>query len=212
MINFYIVDTETLGLSCGYHEINQISIIRVSDGFQKSINIAVDYPERASQQALDIQKKTKWDLKIGIPKEEAVEEIDAFLEEDGLTPGHRCMVAHNSSFDRRFIHALWDSVAKAFKADLWMCTKQFTQKFAKRVGPEKIMSLQKTASGQSFDKPKFTLEMCMYAVGLNPKFGAHSAIIDTQNTLQLFKNLMDQKLEYVSLIKRQPHHETNISE
>lgn len=71
MIAYYILDTETTGLKAGYHEINQISVIRTSDGFQKTLNIAVDHPERASKEALDIQGKTRWDLKEGISKEQA---------------------------------------------------------------------------------------------------------------------------------------------
>jgi DNA polymerase III epsilon subunit-like protein len=199
VIEYYIVDVESTGLKAGWHEINQISIIRVSDQFQRTINIAVDHPERASPEALNIQKKSRADLTIGIPKEQAVEELIEFFEEDEKTPAHRCVVAHNGAFDRRFLHALWDSMNQPFPADLWLCTKAFTQKYAKKVGVQKIASIQ------GVPKAKFTLAHCLLACGIKAKFGAHSATIDTQNTLSLYEFLMGENLDYVSIIKRLPH-------
>lgn len=199
MIKYYILDVETTGLKAGYHEVNQISIIRVSDGFQKTANIAVDFPDRASPDALRIQKKRKYELKIGLPRDDVVEEIDAFFEEDDLTPAHRCIVGHSVAFDRRFCHAMWAFSGKEFKADLWLCTKSFTQRWGKKIGPDMI------AKSQGQPKAKYGLDMCLKAAGINPKFGAHSATIDTQNTLSLFNFLMEKKLDYVSIIKRVPH-------
>jgi DNA polymerase III epsilon subunit-like protein len=201
-ISFYLLDTETTGLKTGFHEINQISLIRVADGMQRTVNVAVVYPDRATPEALRIQKKSKYDLKKGVTKEAAVSMVDRFLEEDKQTPAHRCIVAHNASFDRRFCHALWDSVMKPFTADLWLCTMAFSKRYAKKVGFEKI------AEAQGLDKPKFGLAELMGGFGLPSKFGAHSAAIDTQNTLTLFNFLMEQKLDYVSLIKRHPHKKT----
>ena len=199
MINYYILDVETTGLKAGYHEINQISVIRVSDGFQKTANIAVSFPNRASPEALRIQKRAKHELSQGVPQEDVVAELDAFFEEDGLTAAHRCIVGHNVSFDRRFCHAMWAFCGKEFKADLWLCTKSFTQRWGKKIGPEKIAAIQGTP------KAKYGLDMCLLAAGIPAKFGAHSATIDTQNTLSLFQFLMDKQLDYVSIIKRLPH-------
>jgi DNA polymerase III epsilon subunit-like protein len=179
--------------------VNQISVIRVADGFQKTANIAVDFPNRANPDALRIQKKAKHELKIGVPRDDVVEELDAFFEEDGLTAAHRCIVGHSVAFDRRFCHAMWAFSGKEFKADLWLCTRSFAMRWGKRIGPEKIAAIQEQP------KAKYSLDMCMKAAGLPAKFGAHSATIDTQNTLTLFNFLMDKKLDYVSIIKRVPH-------
>ena len=63
MILYYVLDTETTGLKSGYHEVNQISIIRLDDDEQITIDIAVDHPERAAYQALQVQGKTLKEVK-----------------------------------------------------------------------------------------------------------------------------------------------------
>lgn len=199
MINFYILDTETTGLRQGFHEINQISIIRVTDKFQKTLNVKAEHPNRASPDALRIQGKTIYDLYQGDSKLDAINDIDKFFEEDGQTSEHRCIVAHNYSFDKRFIHAMWESVGKDFKANLWMCTREFTKKYASKQGLEKIAKIQ------NVEKAKFDLNNCLVALGLQPKLGAHNAVIDTINTHILWEELMKQNLGHVSLIKRLPH-------
>lgn len=198
-IQYYILDTETTGLRAGWHEIIQISIIRVSDKFQKTLNIKAEHPNRASPDALKIQNKTIYDLYQGDSKINAINDVDKFLTEDGKTSEHRCIVAHNYSFDKRFIHSMWDSVGKEFQASLWMCTREFTKKYASKQGLEKIAKIQNA------DKAKFDLNNCLVALGLQPKAGAHNAVIDTINTHMLWEKLMDQNLGHVSLIKRLPH-------
>ncbi|NJO18581.1 MAG: hypothetical protein HC877_23490 [Thioploca sp.] len=68
MIKYYVLDVETTGLKAGYHEINQISVLRESDNKLISYDIRVDYPERVNYQALEIQGKTKQDLYKGEDK------------------------------------------------------------------------------------------------------------------------------------------------
>ncbi len=198
-INYYVLDTETTGLKADYHEINQISIQRLGDNFQKTWNIAVDFPERASQQALDVQKKTKFDLKRGQPKAVVVSEIDAFFDEDDGVAAARCIIGHNISFDRRFLHRTWVTLVKEFKCDLWLCTQKFMKAYGAKVGLEKIASIQNEK------KAKFGLDNSLKAFGIVPKVGAHSATVDVQNNRILFDKLMDQKLDYVRLIERIPH-------
>lgn len=199
MIHYYMYDLESTGLKAGFHEINQISIIRISDNFQKTINIAVEHPERASQQVLDIQKITRADLKRGIKKQQAVEEINSFFNEDGAGPEARCIVGHNIAFDRRHSHALWEQEKVRFPADLWLCTKKLMSTYVKKYGQAQVMELQKT------EKVKYGLDMCLIGLGLKPKFGAHSATIDTQNNLVLYNHLLSQNLNHVRVIENIPH-------
>jgi DNA polymerase III epsilon subunit-like protein len=190
MLHYYIVDTETTGLKAGYHEVIQISIIRYSDRFQRTLNIKAEFPFRASKEALQITGKSIHDIQKGIGKPEAVEELENFLSEDQKTSGHRCIVAHNAVFDRRMLHAMWQSLGRKFPADLWLCTKEFTRKFAKKRGIE---------------KPKLTLAASLELTGIVSKRGAHNAVIDTLNTTNLFEKLMGEQLDHVHLIKRVPH-------
>ncbi len=141
-IVYYILDTETCGLSVDVHEINQISVMRVSDAEQVSLQIAVAHPNVYNAQALEVQGITPKDLREGIPIEEAIESINLFLAEDGKTKAHRCIVAHNAPFDRKFVHRAWDRAGKEFPADLWMCTQSFGKRYVKKFGGDKIAKAQ----------------------------------------------------------------------
>lgn len=199
-----MLDTETSGLKCGYHEINQISVLRVSDKFQKTFNIAVENPGRASAQALQIQGITKADLRSGVPISEAVEEITKFIKEDGLNEASRCIVGHNVSFDRRFCHAAWEVQKTKFPADLWLCTKKFYKNYVKKVGQDKVMALQaEVQPGET--KVKYGQDLCLAGAGLKPKVGAHSATVDTQNCMTLWDFLMNENLNHVRVIEPHPH-------
>ena len=212
---FYVLDTETSGLSIDFHEINQISVLRVSDQEQVSLQIKVKRPNVYDINALAIQGISPGDLKIGVPLEEAVESIDMFLAEDGKTKAHRCIVAHNAPFDRKFVHRAWDSINKEFQADLWMCTQSFAKRYVKKHGTaDKVALAQQKAGVQDMKmdkfgklKPKFGLNNFMLGVGLAPKAGAHQAATDVQNTLDFYNWLMSSNTEHVSLIERVPHKE-----
>jgi DNA polymerase III epsilon subunit-like protein len=204
-IEYYIIDTETTGLKCEWHQINQFSVIRLSTGKQLSVDIKVDNPERASPQALEIQGKIVDDLDVGIPLKEAIDIIDAFFEEDGKTRAHRCIYAHNAPFDRKFCHAAWKSCDKEFPADLWLCTKQYAQLAVKKHG-----LAEKIAAAQGEPKVKFGLNNFLIGIGITPKIGAHSAEIDAINTVDLVNWLVNSKTEYVALIKREPHTLSNL--
>lgn len=211
MINYYILDVETVGLSVDVHEINQLSVRRVQDGEQLNLQIKVKKPHIYNAQSLEIQGITPADLRQGISIEEATETVDLFFKEDEKTKGHRCIVAHNAPFDRKFVHRAWDNINKEFLADLWMCTQSFGKRYVKKHGGEKIakaqlaagIDMKKDKAGRL--KPKFGLNNFMIGVGLSPKAGAHQASVDVENTQDLYDWLMRSNTEYVSLISRIPH-------
>jgi len=183
---------------------NQISIIRVSDNFQKSWNIAVENPNHASSQALQIQGITKADLKKGITIQQAIKEVNEFIEEDGLNETARCFIGHNVSFDRRFMQAAWAKEKLKLNIDLWLCTKKFMKSYVKKYGEDNIKAEQaKVQPGET--KVKYGQDLCLAGVGLKPKFGAHSAAIDSQNCLTLYQFLMDKGLNHARVIENKPH-------
>lgn len=194
---FYVIDTETTGLKLDYHEMNQISIIRASDKSQITEDIKVKFPNNANFQALEIQNKTKTDLKKGLPLQTVVEKIDEWIKSDGEKQAARCMIAHNAAFDKKFCEAAWKECGKVFPADLWLCTIQLAKLYVK-----KYCMAEKIAQAQGETKPKFALNKFCEAVGITPKVGAHNAEVDSMNTLDLFNYLIKAKTEYVSLIKR----------
>lgn len=199
MIKYYVLDTETTGLKAGYNEIIQLSIIRQEDDFQANVNINPDFLDRISGDVLRIVNKTKYEIKKGIDKKDAVDYIDNVFSRDGLSSKKRCIIAHNASFDMRFCHALWASVGKQFPADLWLCSLALSKEYSNSIGIDKF------AKSQNQLKPKYGLNFCLDAVGLEPIEGQHNAIIDTENTNRLVKFLMQQNINHVPLIKNNPH-------
>jgi len=190
-LQYYVIDTETTGIKPLYHEMTEIGIIRCKDRVQLCRNIKCEYPERANYDALRITNKTLEDLKNGLDKYQVVEDCNKFFEEDGATPAHRVIVAHNASFDKRFLHALWTSCDKQFPATMWLDTISLTRDFAKK---------------QGIKKPKVNLHAACDLVGIKKIASAHSAKVDSRNTYFLYKNLVeDKKIDYLPFIKTEPH-------
>lgn len=188
---FYVVDVETTGLRSDYHEVNEISIIRCKDRVQLTEFIKCQYPERASLDALTITRKSMADLRIGKSKAEVVNNVDKFLNEDGLTPAHRCFIAHNYSFDKKFIHALYEQVGKVCPVNLWLCTMELSKQYAKQLG---------------IIKPKVNLHAACDMVGIKKISEAHTSKLDSRNTYFLHKDLVEvKKLDYLPFIKTAVH-------
>ena len=213
-MELYLLDTETTGLAVDVHEINQISVMRVHDKAQVTFQVKVRRPNVYNIEALKVQGISPKDLLNGVRIEEATKNVDAFLAEDGKTKAHRCIIAHNAPFDRKFVHRAWESADREFPADLWICTESFSKRYVKKHGGEKIAKAQldggvdiKTDKYGNL-KPKFGLNNLLIGLGIQAKAGAHRAEIDVQNTLELYNWLMSSKTEHVSLIERIPHKDT----
>lgn len=200
-LKYYIIDTETTGLKSNHHEMTEIGIIRAEDRVQLWRQIKCEYPERASFDALAITKKTLADLERGHPKEAVVAECNKFFEEDGLTPAHRCIVAHNAPFDKKFLHALWEQCGFAFPANLWLDTISLTKEFLKKADQSQL-NIVKTATGRVSTQ----LHACCDMVGIKKISDAHNAKVDSRNTYLLHKNLIeDKKVDYLPFIKTDVH-------
>ena len=137
------------------------------------------------------------DLERGYDREVVVAECEKFFAEDGLTPAHRCIVAHNAPFDRRFLHALWGAVGKEFPAHLWLDTVSLTKEYLKQVD-NSTLNITKTATG----KVSTQLHACCDIVGIKKISEAHNAKVDSRNTYLLHRNLMEEKkIDHLPLIK-----------
>jgi DNA polymerase III epsilon subunit-like protein len=131
-----------------------------------------------------------------------VEQFEKFLNEDGLTPAHRCIVGHNIyTFDKKFLFALWESVGKEFPAHLWLDTIHLTKQFIKNSG------IDKDCKAKGIKKPKVNLHASCDLVGIKKISTAHSAKSDTRNTYLLWKDLVDNKgVDYLPHIKTAIHY------
>jgi DNA polymerase III epsilon subunit-like protein len=188
----YLVDTEETGLQTGFHDLVEISLIRFDDRVQMTRIVKAKNPKNASFDALRITGKKMSDLYKGIECEQMINEVNEFLESDGLSPQHRCIVAHNASFDRRFIHHTWDAHNKTFPANLWLDTLALCRKITKRNG---------------LIKPSLKLNDVCDLFGIKKFANAHSAAGDARNTFMLFKKFIDDNEGFIDLIKSIPHRE-----
>lgn len=199
-IKYYVIDTETTGLKANYHEITEIGIIRCDDRVQLWRQVKCVYPERANFDALAVTKKTMADLERGMDHAAVVDECDRFFAEDGLTPAHRCIVAHNAPFDRKFLHALWEQLGKEFPAHLWLDTMSLTREYVKISGIEEEMKKK------GLGKPKVNLHASCDHVGIKKLSEAHNAKVDSRNTYLLHRNLVEEKkIDYLPFIKTAVH-------
>ncbi len=190
-ISYYIFDCETSGLDAKRNEVTQVSIIRCSDRFQLNRYIKAEHPETAHPDALRITGRTLKDICMGDNKEDVVEFVEDFLNQDGKDPESRCMVGHNvHRFDTRFAHRLWDKVGKVFPANLWLDTIPFTKAYALKYG---------------IPSEKFNLDASLDICGIVKRGEAHNAKTDTQNNYRLWVKLMESGVDYLSAIKRTPH-------
>lgn len=200
-LQYYVIDTETTGLKQGYHEITEIGIIRYTDRVQLWRQIKCTYPERANFDALAITKKTMADLERGYDREAVIAECEKFFAEDGLTPAHRCIVAHNAPFDRKFLHAMWEASGKEFPAHLWVDTMSLTKEFLKNADQSQ-MNIVKTATGRVSTQ----LHACCDMVGIKKISEAHNAKVDSRNTYLLYRSLVEEKkVDYLPFIKTAVH-------
>jgi DNA polymerase III epsilon subunit-like protein len=200
-LQYYIIDTETTGLKQGYHEITEIGIIRCTDRVQLWRQVKCTYPERANFDALAITKKTMADLERGYDREAVLAECEKFFAEDGLTPAHRCIVAHNAPFDRKFLHAMWEASGKEFPAHLWLDTISLTKEFLKTADQTQL-NIVKTPTGRVSTQ----LHACCDMVGIKKISEAHNAKVDSRNTYLLHRQLVEEKkVDYLPFIKTAIH-------
>ena len=201
MLTYYVIDLETTGLIAKHHEITEVSIIRANDRMQLTRMVRCEYPERANLDALLITKKTLADLAVGDEKGAVVERIDRFLNEDGLEPNARCFIGHNIiSFDKKFIHALYEEMDKECPVSLFLDTIHLTQSFLKTADVS-TLQIKKTATGRISKKLQDACDM----LGIEKIAEAHASKADTRNTYLLWKKLIDIGVDYLPHIKSFPH-------
>lgn len=198
-IKYYICDTETNGLRAAnrFHEVLEIGIIDYDTKVHLYENIKCEQISNSSFDALKITGKTLADLEKGKLKEEVVEKVMRFFEQDGLTPAHRCIVGHNIiPFDKKFLHALWESCGIAFPANLWLDTISLTQEYIKKSDPN-TLNITKTATGRISK----TLHAACDMLNIKRLSKAHDASNDSKNNYLLFKRLMEEGIDHLPHIK-----------
>lgn len=188
-ITFYLFDSETNGLKAFWHEITEVCVIRDHDRLSLSRNVRIAHPERSDSRALAITGKTVEEIMKGDSSEDVINAFEEFLNMDGVTPAHRCFIAHNANFDLKHLHALWAKHNRKFPADLWLCTMQMARAALKKRG---------------IVKPKVNLEATAEAFGTKRVEGQHNAISDARNLWFIWHQLQ-KEIDYLPFIKTIPH-------
>lgn len=200
-ISFVICDTETTGLSTKYHEIIEISMIDYSTKQQIFRQIRAHNPKNASFDALRVCKKTMKDLEVGIERNQAVKDINNFLVSVQPSLANICIIGHNISFDRKFLHTLWENVGEKFVPSLWCDTIPMVKEYIATINPNDA-NIVKTATGRVSTK----LGDCCTLLGVQKLVDAHSAVADTRATYFLFRKLMnDCGIDHLPHIKTHNH-------
>lgn len=190
-IEFYVLDSETNGLKDNYHEMTEICCIRASDRLQVARDIRLEFPERSSREALAVTGKTIEQIMRGGLSEDAVNDLENFFKLDGKTPAHRCIIAHNAPFDRKFLHALWLRHKKTFPAQLWLDTQ--------------VMARHTFKTKFGIPKPKVNLQATAELLGVKKVAGVHNAVSDARNLYFIWNKLLENKIDYLDFIKCIPH-------
>jgi DNA polymerase III epsilon subunit-like protein len=113
-----------------------------------------------------------------------------FLNLDGLNPENRVIIGHNVQFDRKFLHALWESQEQEFPATLWLDTMKLISAYMKKMGI----------------KGKRNLHAACDLLQIKKFADAHNAKVDTRNTYLLYNALInDKNMDYLPFIENIPH-------
>lgn len=197
-LKYYLVDIETTGLSSKMHDIIEVSLIRMDDRMQLNRQIRAKNPKTFSMDALKIVGKSVSDLYKGIELEQAIDDINAFLESDGLTSSDRCLVGHNVSFDRRFIYDKWTKYEREFPGQYWIDTLQMSRELVKLKGIP--------------GKPSLKLHAACDLFGVKKTSEAHNSKDDTKSNYYLWMKLKEENVDHLKFIKSFPHSISGLSE
>jgi len=112
---FYVADCETTGLDSRLHDIIELSLLRLSDGEQKTWYIKPINPNNIEAAALRINghklEDITWQTKAGrdryMEPAKAIIEIENWMMEDGVPAEQRMLVGQNIAFDRERFEQLW---------------------------------------------------------------------------------------------------------
>ncbi len=201
-IVYYVLDTETTSLNQLFGDLVEISLIRCPDEeynkdkpieqqakpVQISRTIKALNPANASIDSLRITGKTLEDLYNGITLAQAVQEINDFINQDGKTPAHRCIVAHNANFDQKFICHAWQRFGQLFPAEMWLDTLAMSRAYAKK--------------NLGLIKPKVNLAAACDLLQIKKTAKMHNAQDDARNCYKLWKALREKGVDHLEFIKR----------
>ena len=191
-MKYFVIDLETTGLDLKNHEITEVSILDCQSLEQIIWFVRIRHPEKASKEALMITGKRLEDLVFkGRYVETILDEINDFVLKGVDEIDEICMIAHNASFDRRFVENAFAANDKKFIGQYWLDTAMMARRFSKT-----ILKLKRTSVALG--------EIVKTANVKNIEIGAHSAEVDVRNTFRLWKLMVQKGMSNTEFIKMSP--------
>lgn len=179
---FYCLDVESTGLSAEKHDVIELSLLRMSDGLQKTWKIKPSNFDSIDDGALRVNGHKKeditWQTKIGRETyqdpRKVIIEIENFILEDGVSAETRCLIAQNTAFDLSMIQGLWKK-----------CDSFETFPFGRRYLDTMIIELYHDFLSQNFSETGYSLNALSKKYGVK-NLKAHTAEADTAACRDVF--------------------------
>jgi DNA polymerase III epsilon subunit-like protein len=183
---FYVLDCECTGLDAYKHDVIEVSILRLSDGEQRTWCLKPTNIETISSDALrvnghkyeDITHQTKYGKETYLDPKRVIVEIENWTLEDNLSEKDHFLIGQNISFDRNMLEQLW---TKCNAIDSF----PFGRRYLDTMQFEILMDLAKGTKSESY-----SLNSIIKKYGIkNEK--AHTAAADVKATKEVFIKQLD---------------------
>ena len=186
--SFYVVDTETssLEIDCAILEASIYRLGDTGEEAQKTWFLKPFENDRIDNAALrvnghkieDFMHRTKEGREKYIDPHQAIIEMENFLSQDNLPAEKRCIIAHNTSFDKDRLEQLW---IKCGSKDSW----PFSRRYLDTMIIELAMDFAKGEFAQGYSLAALAKK---YGV-VNKK--AHTATEDVLATKAIFEKQIE---------------------
>lgn len=111
----YVADCETTGLDSHLHDIIELSLLRLTDGAQKTWCLKPLNPDNIEMAALringhkleDLRHETREGRERYLDPNKIIIEIENWMMDDGVPTEQRVIVGQNVAFDRERFERLW---------------------------------------------------------------------------------------------------------
>jgi len=183
---FYILDSETSGMSITAHDIIELSIIRLSNNEQRTWCIKPFDPDCYEPAALkinghkleDLKHQTQYGRDTYQDPNKVIIEIENWLMEDGLPSEDRCTIGQNVSFDLTRLEQLWSK-----------CNSRDSYPFGRRYLDTMVIEMfLDYCKGDTDNYYNLNSIIKKYGVKNDKK---HTAAADTKATKELFEKQVE---------------------
>lgn len=183
---FIVCDVETTGTDFVKNDVIEISMIKLSNGDQRTWCLAPTNKDTISTDALrvnghkieDLLHKTKYGIDTYKDPAKVIVEIENWLMEENISTENTWLIGYNVSFDRNMLEQLWSK-----------CNAMDSFPFGRRIiDSMQFEVLMDLASDTKRDSYSLNATIKKYGIK-NEK--AHSAAADTKATQELFVKQLD---------------------